>query len=76
MNNESVQHSNISEDEMGQLHSIHFSENALAALRASMPSGASAEECADCGEEIPLQRRIAAKGCQRCITCQTLLEMK
>lgn len=71
---ESVQHSNIEESEMGQLHALHLNENAIAAVRAAMPTGASLEECVDCGEAIPLARRLAAQGCTRCITCQTIHE--
>jgi phage/conjugal plasmid C-4 type zinc finger TraR family protein len=70
-----TQHSNISEEEMGQLHSLHLSMNAIAAVRRNMPVGASRLDCADCGESIPLARRIAAKGCIRCMTCQTLYEV-
>lgn len=71
---QSVQHSNIEESEMGQLHALHLNENAIAAIRKRMPTGDSAEECTDCGEVIPLERRLAAKGCMRCIHCQTLHE--
>ena len=71
---ESVQHTNIEESEMGQLHALHLNENAIAAVRRNMPTGDSAENCTDCGELIPLARRIAAKGCLRCITCQTIHE--
>ena len=72
MNN--IQHSNISEEEMGQIHAIHLNENAIAAVRARMPSGASAKFCTDCEEAIPLQRRLAVQGCMRCIPCQTIHE--
>lgn len=72
--NDSVQHSNISEEEMGQNHAIDFALNAIAAVQRSMPNGESAEFCQDCHEVIPLQRRLAAKGCLRCLTCQTLHE--
>ncbi|MBI3712610.1 MAG: TraR/DksA C4-type zinc finger protein [Burkholderiales bacterium] len=34
----------------------------------------SATECQDCGEDIPLKRRKAMPGCQRCITCQARKE--
>ncbi len=34
----------------------------------------SATECQECGEDIPLKRRAAMPGCQRCITCQTRKE--
>lgn len=30
--------------------------------------------CLDCGNEIPLARRLAVNGCLRCIDCQELLE--
>jgi RNA polymerase-binding transcription factor DksA len=73
---ESVQHSNIDEAEMGSLHALHLNENAIAAVRAAMPKGDSAEECMDCCEVIPLARRIAAKGCLRCVYCQTIHERK
>lgn len=39
-------------------------------------TGKSAEHCADCGEEIPEARRLAVKGVQRCIFCQTKAERK
>jgi len=71
---ESVQHSNIEESEMGQLHALHLNENAIAAVRARMPTGISMEECEDCGEAIPEGRRLAVQGCTRCIHCQTLHE--
>jgi len=71
---ESVQHTNIAEEEMGQLHGIHHALNAIAAIQRSMPTGESLEYCTDCGEKIPLARRQAVQGCRRCIHCQTLLE--
>lgn len=36
----------------------------------------SAMYCKDCGDEIPLQRRLAVFGVQRCIHCQTEYERK
>lgn len=71
---ESFQHSNLEESEMGQIHALHLNENAIAAVRKRMGTGPSLEECSDCGEAIPLQRRLAVQGCQRCIYCQTLQE--
>lgn len=73
---ESVQHSNIAEEEMGQLHSIHFSENAIDKVRAGMKSGPSLSHCEECGEEIPEGRRLAVAGCRTCILCQEELEKK
>lgn len=71
---DSVQHSNIAEEEMGQLHSIHFGENAIARVRAGMKSGPSLSHCEECGEEIPEGRRLVVPGCRTCISCQTELE--
>jgi phage/conjugal plasmid C-4 type zinc finger TraR family protein len=71
---ESYQHSNIEEGEMGQLHALHLSLNAIARVQAKIPRGESLEECEDCGLDIPEERRKAAKGCIRCIHCQTLFE--
>jgi phage/conjugal plasmid C-4 type zinc finger TraR family protein len=34
----------------------------------------SAENCIECGDEIPEARREASKGCQYCINCQVLAE--
>ena len=71
---ESVQHSNIDESEMGQLHALHLNDNAIAAVRAAIPTGESLEFCAECGDKIPLARRNAARGCILCIYCQSIHE--
>lgn len=71
---ESVQHSNIEESEMGQLHAMHLSLNGIAAVQARLPTGNSLASCADCGNDIPEARQRAMKGCTRCIHCQTLSE--
>ena len=34
----------------------------------------SMNECLECGEPIPEARRIAAKGCVRCVACQQEFE--
>lgn len=36
----------------------------------------SAEFCEDCGEDIPLKRRKAVPGCQRCVACQSRKERR
>lgn len=69
-----IQGSNISEDEMGQLHAQHLNENAIAAVRRNLPTGISLEDCEDCGESIPEERRVALQGCKRCVYCQTVAE--
>lgn len=71
---ESVQHSNIDESDMGQLHSIHLHLNAIAAVQRSMPTGHSLFECIDCGDEISEARRLAAVGCTQCIHCKAASE--
>lgn len=72
---DSVQHSNIDESEMGQLHgAIHLHLNAIDKVRASMKTGPSLSHCEECGEEIPEARRLVVQGCTTCIHCQTELE--
>ena len=38
--------------------------------------GESLSECDECGEDIPLTRQQAVKGCRLCIGCQSVLEIK
>ena len=38
--------------------------------------GESATECADCGDAIPEARRRAVPGCQLCVECQGLQEVR
>lgn len=38
--------------------------------------GESAEECESCGEVIPQARRLAVPGCQHCVDCQSLREVR
>jgi phage/conjugal plasmid C-4 type zinc finger TraR family protein len=45
-------------------------KDAVAAARARMPLGDSAEECDDCGERIPKRRREALPGVRTCVACQ------
>lgn len=51
-----------------------FQTAALAEHQRNRPTGPAATHCEDCGEEIPIKRRLAMPGCRRCIDCQTLLE--
>jgi phage/conjugal plasmid C-4 type zinc finger TraR family protein len=65
--------SNLAEEEFGQLHAIHNNLNAVAAVRRQLEKQAaepSAEECEECGDEIPLARRIAVPGCKLCVFCK------
>lgn len=38
--------------------------------------GESAEDCESCGVDIPQARRLAVPGCQRCVDCQSLREVR
>ncbi|KES14117.1 DnaK suppressor protein [Gilliamella apicola SCGC AB-598-B02] len=39
-------------------------------------TGESANDCIECGEPIPEKRRQLLKGCQLCIDCQNLKELR
>lgn len=45
-------------------------KDAVAAARARMPSGESAEFCMTCGDRIPERRRLAVPGVRNCVACQ------
>ena len=73
------QYNNEEEAEMGQLHAIHNNMNAVAGVRRKLLEQAaqpSAEECEECGDEIPEARRQAVPGCQLCVFCQEKLERR
>jgi len=73
------QYNNEEEAEMGQLHAIHNNLNAVAGVRRKLQEQAakpSAEECEECGDEIPEARRKAVPGCQLCVFCQEKLERR
>ena len=66
-------YNNEEEAEMGQLHAIHNNMNAVAAVRRQLEKQAaepSAEECEECGDEIPEARRMAVPGCKLCVFCK------
>lgn len=46
--------------------------DAVAAARARMPTGESASECDECGEDIPERRRAALPGVRLCVECQAI----
>lgn len=71
--NDDWQYNNEEEAEMGQLHAIHNNMNAVAGVRRKLLEQAaqpSAEECEECGDEIPEARRLAVPGVQLCVFCQ------
>lgn len=66
-------YNNEEEAEMGQLHAIHNNMNAVAAVRRELAKQAlepSLEECEECGDEIPLARRLAIPGVRLCVFCK------
>ena len=77
--NDDWQYNNEEEAEMGQLHAIHNNMNAVAGVRRKLLEQAarpSAEECEECGDEIPEARRRAVPGVQFCVFCQEKHERK
>lgn len=42
--------------------------------RGRLPSGESAEQCEECGDNIPQARRDALPGVQYCVACQSELD--
>ena len=42
----------------------------IARVRRKLAGGESLEECEECGEPIPLARRIAMPGVRLCVECQ------
>ena len=66
-------YNNEEEAEMGQLHAIHNNMNAIANVRRQLAKQAlepSLEECEECGDEIPLARRLAIPGVRLCVFCK------
>ena len=77
MSNDDFQYNNEAEDEMAQLHSLHINMNAIGDVQkklAKMAEKPSAEECVECGEEIPEARQKALPGVQLCVFCQEMSE--
>ena len=79
-NNDNTYESGVNEEqEVAQLNSIISNQNAVSKVQemlAKQRSQPSLEECEDCGEDIPEQRRLAMRGITRCIYCQGLAERK
>ena len=73
---DSFQGENLEEGEMGQILATIINEDAVARVRARIPTGPSLTHCVECGEEIPEARQRLVAGCQHCIECKTVLERK
>ena len=53
-----------------------FLTRALVQRQRNLSAAVSAEFCVDCDEPIPLPRQQAIQGCETCVECQQLREMK
>jgi len=53
-----------------------FRERALADQAARVRASEASSLCADCGERIPEERRLAVPGASRCFECQEWIERK
>jgi phage/conjugal plasmid C-4 type zinc finger TraR family protein len=60
-------------DQANELVELNM-EHALQRIRIDR-NAVSAEQCEECGEEIPAPRRAAMLGCQMCASCQADLEL-
>ena len=49
-------------------------EDAVQQARSKLPSGESLKHCRECDAEIPQARRLAVRGVQLCVTCQSELD--
>jgi len=73
------QYNNEEEAEMAQLHAIHIHMNAVAEVQkklAEQRSQPSLEECEECGDEIPEERRKAIPGVRLCVFCKERSERR
>lgn len=73
---ESYQNENYEEAELGQLHAIHLSMNAIENVRSKLSTGPSLSHCMECGDKIPVKRQKAVAGCKFCVECQQYFEKK
>ncbi len=46
--------------------------DAVLLARTLLPSGEGADECDECGKDIPEKRRAAIPGVRTCVACQAL----
>ena len=74
MNDKEVfEYNNEEEAEIAQIQALFTNQNAVDAVRnqlAEQRNRPSAEECEECGEDIPKARQLAIPGVQLCIYCQ------
>ena len=46
----------------------------MALRKQEQAQAGSYSHCEECGDEIPIARRVAVQGVRRCITCQSYFE--
>lgn len=51
-------------------------KDAIERARSRLPAGESLAACAECGEEIPPERRAALPGVRLCVNCQTAADVE
>ena len=69
-----IQRETSEEAEQAQLAAQIFTDRAVAAIRSVLKTGPSLSHCAECGEDIPIERQRAVAGCELCIYCQSASE--
>jgi phage/conjugal plasmid C-4 type zinc finger TraR family protein len=66
----------VDEIDLTPPHEERFQAEALAIQQSHRePDDNPGDDCLDCGNEIPLERRLAKPGCRRCISCQEAHEI-
>lgn len=55
-----------------QLATTITNREAVRDIKLAQPS---ADNCSDCGVDIPAERKLAVPGCQRCISCKEKFEI-
>ena len=63
----------VDEAEQAQIHSIYYHLNQVAAVTSKLAQEGT-EDCEDCGDEIPVERREVYPAARTCIYCQTARE--
>ena len=74
-----TEYDNQEEAEIAQIANLNANTAAINAARRQLAKQAeqpSAEECEDCGEDIPKARREMILGVQRCVSCQDIWERR
>lgn len=63
------------DDELASIAAIS-EQQITARIHAIRISGTGPHYCIDCDDPIPQARREAIRGCERCVDCQQMAELK